>query len=231
MSKPDYKLKAEVMKMGLDALQRKVSISMFHGCNPKEQTTSPYDYEMHTACEINSMMYDSMPLEWNEARKINNNNYDRTNRVRSRIEGMAALCMFDKSLKMIFITFTFNDKALTTKPKTRRTYVARYLKENEPLDYIANIDFGSDKEYKDRNGTLRKGTKREHYHAIALVKDYYKPTDWKNGRIDFENVYLHKNGEQLAKYINKLVNHAVKESTKRQALIYCRNEEIAVVPE
>lgn len=224
VTKPDYQLKSDVLKSGLPKLQRQVSRAIFLGNNRNEETPEGV-YTLHDALTINANMVESNPLYWNESRKINQATYKRTERLRDKIESMFALQAFDNDLKLIFMTFTFNDKALETKQETRRTYVARYLKENSPLDYIANIDFGSDKEYIDHKGNIRKGTKREHYHAIALVRNKYSCTKWANGSVDFETVRKNSSPTALGKYVSKLTNHAIKESTKRQALIYCRNSQ------
>lgn len=64
---------------------------------------------------------------------------------------------------LYLVSLTFDDKALTYKPSTRRHYVTEALKFFD--DYQACIDFG-------------KKTNREHYHAIVssqakVTKEYY----------------------------------------------------------
>jgi len=112
----------------------------------------------------------------------------------------------------LFLTLTFNDNTLNqTSAETRRKYVRRYLKQFN-CAYVANIDFGSE------NG-------REHYHAVintsridlALWRSY--------GNINVERVRnksIELNKTRLSKYISKLSNHAIKETTRRCCLIYSR---------
>jgi hypothetical protein len=118
----------------------------------------------------------------------------------------------------IFLTLTFRDDVLAnTSEETRKKYIQRFLKEQCSL-YIANIDYGT-----------KKG--REHYHAVVIPKynqidgSFYR-TNY--GSIDFERV-RNKGGvdteatsKRLAKYVSKLVNHAIKETTRKCQVIYSR---------
>ena len=88
---------------------------------------------------------------------------------------------------------------------------------------MANIDYGKENE-------------REHYHGIILVNEqleikktkvnnlYKKSLQvWeKNGFSDLKEIKI-PNEKALSKYINKLTNHAKKDSTKKQRVIYCRD--------
>lgn len=142
-------------------------------------------------------------LEWQEAKKINNASYKRTIRLKERIHKML------NSGQCIFLTLTFsNDTLLNTTLDTRRRYVARYLKRN-CIEYVANIDYG-------------KKNDREHYHAVVLC-DKVNYSDWHNiGAIKGEKVRNNNDFMKLAKYVDKLTNHAIKETTKRNHLIYSR---------
>ena len=144
--------------------------------------------------------------EFLECHKINNANYKKIMRLKERISSILL-----NTSDCLFLTLTFNDTTLaTTSEKQRRVAVSRYLKSfNAP--YVANIDFGSKNH-------------REHYHAIIGVNriDFSK---WCLGAINCErirnrNIELDKT--RLAKYICKLSNHAIKETTKRTSLIYSR---------
>lgn len=144
--------------------------------------------------------------ELKECFKINRAEYERTKRLKRRIESMllAGNCLF--------LTLTFNDKSLaTTTPQQRRVAVSRYLKSFN-CKYIANIDFGS------RNH-------REHYHAV-IQSDKISFDEWrKYGNINAERVRnreINADKTKLAKYVCKLSNHAIKETTKRSCLIYSR---------
>lgn len=144
--------------------------------------------------------------EFLECFKINQASYKRTNRLKQRIENMLL------SGNCIFLTLTFNDETLNnTTSKQRRVFVSRYLKTFN-CKYVANIDFG-------------KENHREHYHAI-ICADSINYLLWnKYGAINGERIRnkdLQSDKTKLAKYICKLSNHAIKETTKRSSLIYSR---------
>lgn len=140
---------------------------------------------------------------WQEAKKINNASYKRTLRLKERIQKMLLMGQCQ------FLTLTFSNGTLqTTTEETRKKYIRRYLKENS-IHYVANIDFGG------KNG-------REHYHAIVLTEKV-NYTDWHiHGAIKAEKIKTSEDFTALAKYVNKLANHAIKETTRRNHLIYSR---------
>lgn len=113
-----------------------------------------------------------------------------------------------------FITLTFNDVALnSTSTEQRRLKVRQYLKHFDC--YVGNIDFG-------------KENNREHYHAVVSGKVTTELRELYNklfygSNINFKKITTSKkSAEKLAKYVAKLTNHALKETTQRQALIYSR---------
>lgn len=141
-----------------------------------------------------------------ECMRIDNANNHRVRRLKERIKNM-----LNKG-QCIFLTLTFNDTTLSnTTDKERRIAVVRYLKSFK-TEYVANIDFG-------------KENHREHYHALILAdKINYKKWN-KYGNINGKKIRLRDIDNvktKLAKYIAKLTNHAIKETTKRSALIYSR---------
>ena len=141
-----------------------------------------------------------------EAYRLNDSYKHRILRLRKKI-----LNVIMQSHNIFFLTFTFKNSVLkSTDSYTRRRYVQRWLKSN-CYDYVGNIDFG------EKNH-------REHYHALVSI-DRVDTHSWLiNGAMNFEQVYLDKNiDEKMAKYINKFMYHAIKETTKRQHLIYKRN--------
>jgi hypothetical protein len=110
-----------------------------------------------------------------------------------------------------FITLTFNDRTLNrTSQETRRRYVSRFLKSLN-CEYVGNIDFGEENE-------------REHYHAVISCRiPQDKAKIWRRyGNINFEKVRHTTDNVKLSKYIVKLSNHAIKDSTKRVCLLYSR---------
>lgn len=154
----------------------------------------------------NECIYNELGNVYNEIAKIENASCHRATRLRKRIESMLL------NGECLFLTLTFNDETLNnTSADTRRQYVRKYLKQfNCP--YVANIDFGKE------NG-------REHYHAV-INTSRIELKDWRiYGNINVERVRNNRielSKTRLSKYISKLSNHAIKETTKRSCLIYSR---------
>lgn len=164
-----------------------------------------------------------------EAEKIIKAENNRISRLKSRIT-LFLNCKEPTN----FLTLTFSDKILqNSTPQDRRRYVKRYLKSQSDY-YIANLDFG------ELNG-------REHYHAVILGNVDLEP--WRKfGAINVQNVGNRKEltrkkvpkryrdldektantlmrrdtEKKLSKYVAKLTNHAIKETTKRSAIMYSR---------
>lgn len=129
-----------------------------------------------------------------------------------------------------FITLTFTSEVLaSTSADTRREYVQKFLKSHGTCEnYVANIDFGG-------------LNHREHYHAVTS----FKPTEWPYGFKCYEQINVDASDtvpkawsmlepdeldrlkkqvheKRLAKYVAKLTNHAIKETTKGSRCIYSR---------
>lgn len=205
----DYKYKSTILKTDLckriNAIDKKTYINTQDGVI--------HDYDLDSQYFDLLLQYDYKDVV--EARKINKATYNRVKRLKERITSMLS------SGHCIFCTFNFSDSVLTdTSAETRRQYVRRYLKSFN-CQYVANIDYGSDKEYTDRKGNKRKGTSREHYHALVCADRL--PLNWSYGYQFLEHVRLRNSSDiKLSKYISKLTNHAIKETTKRSCLIYSR---------
>ena len=149
---------------------------------------------------VNTYSYDDIK----EARKINKASYQRIKRLRERISSY----LIDKPC--VWCTLTFRTSVLEgTSEYTRRQYVRRFLKSLSSC-YIANIDYGDEHE-------------REHYHALVSI-DSIKRGSWPFGFDKYKKVRVQQKTSpvRLAKYISKLTNHAIKESTKRCYIIYSR---------
>ena len=213
MAKVDYAFKAKILKEEEELLHRYkrakwqaylqglyinegiVSKALIKGFND-----SIHDIEFD--CFLNNKI-DVL----NEIDKIDNASNQRTKRLKKRIASMLL------KGNCIFLTITFKDSVLdSTSEQTRKDYVRRFLKSLQ-CDYIANIDYGSKNE-------------REHYHAI-VQKDRVCYKDWSYGNLDFERVRVNgkdyeKSKSKLSKYVCKLCNHAIKESTKRCCVMYSR---------
>lgn len=117
-----------------------------------------------------------------------------------------------------FLTFTLNNRFLIkTDQKTRERYIKNYLNIYAD-DYILNIDFGTK-------------TNREHYHAIATPK--YKLFDITKfakiyGFVNVEPIGTLKRYENINKTLEdlteRLTNHAIKDSTQNNRIIYSRKQ-------
>lgn len=138
-----------------------------------------------------------------EGRRINNASYQRSKRLKEKIAKYLQLG------KCVFATLTFEDRLFNeTSEETRRRYVARFLKSQSDY-YIANIDYG-------------KENHREHYHAI-IVSDNIDKGAWSYGYDYYEKIRCDNlSAVKVGKYISKLTNHAIKETTKRCCYIYSR---------
>jgi hypothetical protein len=164
--------------------------------------------ELSELARLYNDYYDFYKDDWLIAEQVIHNKYRRTKRVRQKIKSVVL------SNDGQFITLTFTDDVIaTTTEKTRRAYVIRYLKSVSPSFYLANIDYGS------KNG-------REHYHAIVKGRIDYKP--WrKYGSINAKVIRASdKDTQKISKYITKLTNHAIKNTTKQPKLIYSRKNSI-----
>jgi len=212
MASIDYKFKSYVLKEHSDLIKRYKHAQLVQYCNDlyindgivtktflsdNKETLNDIEFD----CIINNRI-----KELNEVEKICNASIQRVKRLRSRIETMLL------NGNCLFLTLTFNDNTLnSTTTETRRKYVRRYLKEfNCP--YVANIDFGSKNH-------------REHYHAVINCNEIDLALWRSYGNINVQKVRnnsIELSKKRLSKYISKLSNHAIKETTKRSCLIYSR---------
>ena len=137
-----------------------------------------------------------------ECLRIENANSKRVKRLKLRIERII------DANNSTFLTLTFSDKVLNeTSAETRRKYVARFLKScNAP--YVANVDYGSKNH-------------REHYHAV-IGSQTIALSNWAYGGNKALKIVIN-NTNALSKYVCKLSNHAIKETTRRSSLMYSRS--------
>lgn len=200
-------MKALVIECGLVEEQRKVSKALYK------------DYLRHSGFEIKDCFRD-IPLQeaeeiqafwcstkerlemWEEAFRVNRASYCRVKRLKNRISSLL-------EQPCLFLTLTFTDEVLANTSKdTRRQYVRRYLQQFG--SYVGNIDYGKEHD-------------REHYHAILQYDGKLDHNEWqeKCGNIDFQRV-KNPNSVAMSKYISKLTNHAIKETTQGCRIIYSR---------
>lgn len=210
----DYAFKSKVLREHEDLLikQRQSSLLDYSINQYRENgVITPFlrrvSDETKTSVELfNDCVLSGLAREFRECVKINHASRQRTKRLQERVASMLL------GGSCLFITLTFNDETLNElSEKQRRVAVTRYLKSFN-CQYVANIDFG-------------KTNHREHYHALISC-DKISFDEWrKYGNINAERVRnkdISSDKTKLAKYICKLSNHAIKETTKRNSLIYSR---------
>ena len=148
-----------------------------------------------------------LPFEENqEFEKMLNARYCKVSRIKKRL-----LYLFVRYKYIWFCTFTFDNYYINKSTRTKRDLIKSVINTHD-FKYILNIDYG-------------KQTEREHYHCIIatnidfdvnqFTQAYYPcfslAIKCKNGLYDFK---------RLSKYINKLTNHCIKATTKKQRLLY-----------
>lgn len=134
--------------------------------------------------------------------------YMKVSRVKKRI-----IYLFSRYKYNYFCTFTFDDINIKKCDRTKRDMIKNVLLAySDDIKIILNIDFG-------------KQTEREHFHAIVSTNrndnfNKYIQSNYPNFCLA-EEIKVNSVGiKKLSKYINKLSNHATKESTKRSRLYY-----------
>lgn len=200
---PDYAKKADVIRSGLCITEKQVSRAFY--AQHVLDTTGEYVYsEMDTQrAEELQLFHRMFNLEnWEEARRINHASRARIQRLKRRISAML------KNGECLFLTLTFTDEVLRkTTEDTRRQAVRRYLK-SFGVPYVANIDYGK------KNG-------REHYHAV-IQTEHVDYSAYTYGAINGEKIHSAEDYVKLSKYVAKLTNHAIKQTNKRQVIIYSK---------
>lgn len=202
---PNYELKADILthnpefvKAVKDEFTYCYLDSIWYDKNKRAEKEKYRD-----GLELSNALFNASRPLYDECVRIVNADSSRRKRLRKRIENM-----FTQGT-CVFLTLTFADDVLNnTDAKTRRVYVARFLK-SVSSQYVGNIDFGAE------NG-------REHYHAV-VVSNTDDFSSWTYGF--YKAITVRKDeadAKRLATYVSKLTNHAIKETTKRNALIYSR---------
>lgn len=190
-------IKERVLSIGLPKLLRQISWTI---------------YSNNTLDSV-PLLANEMGYTWEEilcAMQINSSYYKKLGRVKSKLIKMEQMCFENPNLKMVFLTFTFDDYSLThNNSDSLKQAVRRHLKQY-CIKYVANVDYGA------RNG-------RKHFHAVALVEGKLDFTKWNYGALNGRKVNLNETApKRMSKYITKLSLHAIKESTQFNRLIYSR---------
>lgn len=160
---------------------------------------------LEKATELQEYYYFRYPHLYHQCELLFSSHRQRVSRLKKRVAKMIT------SAPCCFLTLTFTTEVLSrTSAKTRREYVQKFLNSLE-CAYVGNIDFGAKNE-------------REHYHALVQSVDVdYKSYSY--GRINGRCIRLEADTTdhtRVARYIAKLTNHAIKETTRNSYIIYSR---------
>jgi len=217
--KVDYLYKSYVLREHSDLLDKMLKSERLNAFKGRFIVNDLGEIQKHPCWEyhekINTMSLtdlfqyvidNNLLKELQECKKINKARNARVYRLKNKVSNILL------SGSAIFLTLTFNDEVLKdSNEKKRKRYVRDFLTSLK-CRYVANVDYG-------------KTNHREHYHALVAI-DAVNGKGWrKYGNINFERVHIKENDyttDKLAKYIAKLTNHAIKETTKRCALMYDR---------
>ena len=203
----DYKFRAHIMELGYyaKAIELKSKYTrLYKSIETEEGIIAFNEFLSNEWIPFNSTREGKEALKMCEAWRA---------RVRHLKKSIRAMLVAFKNC--IFLTFTFTDDIFTTTSReTRRQYVRKFLKAYCKY-YVCNIDFGEEKG-------------REHYHAVCVPIDskgvpfevWNKVKNY--GNLDGAFIHTSKDYIALAKYISKLTNHAIKETTQRNSIIYSR---------
>ena len=150
----DYALKKQVLDNGCVSQTNKLRKANY--LTWVYETTGDLDAMTRAVRVLDHIDYKQYTKdEEKEAKRVLDAHYQRTCRLKNKIEAYTTFWARIKYGDCVFLTLTFNDKTLaTTSAETRRRYVARFLS-NQCPNYVANIDYGG-----------KRG--REHYHAVIL---------------------------------------------------------------
>ena len=121
-----------------------------------------------------------------------------------------------------FLTLTFNDEELEkSTPDERRKKVCRFLKKYSS-NYVANVDFGGEQEYADKN-LVKIATKREHYHVI--IDNPLVHNQWPFGESYCKHIFnTTVDKKRISKYVAKLSLESMKKNSKIVRIIYSKSK-------
>lgn len=191
-----------------------------------EEKTQVREVDYETGEVFYYEVYPSLIREWeNENRdnpyfdcskKLFKSRNGKMTRIRKRIYP------FIMKKRGYFLTLTFRDEELEkSTPKERRKKVCRFLKEYSS-NYVANVDFGGEHEYADKN-LVKIATKREHYHVI--IDKPLVHNQWPFGESYCKHIFSTKlDMMRVSKYIAKLSLESLKTNKENVRVIYSKSK-------
>lgn len=167
---------------------------------------------LNNLIEYNKKRYlafkEQIPFEYDcQFEKLLNARIQKVGRIKKRL-----LYLLIRYKYIWFCTFTFSDKYINKSERTKRDLIKSVLNTHD-FKYILNIDYG-------------KQTQRQHFHCILATDIDFDVNQYFQNFYDggFSLSIQCKKGiddlSRLTKYIDKLVNHCIKATTRRQRLVY-----------
>lgn len=132
--------------------------------------------------------------------------YMKVSRIKRRL-----VYLLSRKKNIWFCTFTFDNYYIDKCDRTKRDLIKNIINTRD-FQYILNIDYG-------------KTTEREHYHCIigtncSLDLNEYLQNNYPCFCLALPVRISKADIDRLSKYINKLTNHCIKSTTKRQRVYY-----------
>lgn len=171
----------------------------------EELIKSVIDYNKHRRFNYYNGVVEDPIIEFERILKAR---YNKISRIKKRF--LYLLCNFKN---IYFITFTLNDYYINLCDRSRKDLIKKCLYDfDDDIHYIINIDYG-------------KKTERLHYHGIIATdsdSDLKKFLDLNYPSFSYtEKIRFSDNDyKRVSKYLNKLSNHACKDTTKRSRVLY-----------
>ena len=145
--------------------------------------------------------------ENNDYEKILNSRYCKVSRIKKRL--VYLITHFDY---LYFCTFTFDDNFIKKCDRSKRDLIKHcIIRLDDDVNYILNVDYG-------------KKNEREHYHCIIATNNNGNLRNYLKSYYPFftscDSINKSNNDiKRLSKYINKLSNHCVKDTTKNKRVV------------
>lgn len=156
--------------------------------------------QLRRYCNFNNIDF----IKNDDYERILSSRYMKVSRLKKDI-----VYLFHTKKYVWFLTFTFDDNYIIKCDRTKRDLIKHSLQYSD-FKYILNVDYGS-------------RTEREHYHCILGTDEdinlkYYLKWNYPC----FTDARLCSTSEEdkkrLTKYLNKLTNHCLKDSTKNKRI-------------